>query len=61
MDKVTLVFPSVQEMWQFKIVSKANYIEINLPARSLTCSCSREEIELAVKKFNAKVVHHDPE
>ena len=56
MDKVTLVFPSVQAMWQFKLITKANYIEINIPALSLTCSCSEAEIDLATKKYNARVI-----
>ena len=56
MLSVTLMFPSIQALKHFSEATTGKYVEININKLTLTCSCSREEIELAVNKFGAKLV-----
>ena len=53
MKKITLVFPDIERLWDFVMQSKLSFVEINLPALTLICSCSETDIMNAVQKFNA--------
>jgi hypothetical protein len=55
MDKVTLVFPSIQALWKFRREINAPVFDINVAARTLICKCSKEDIDLATIKYKAKV------
>jgi len=56
MKKTTLVFLSLKDLWAFRQEIQANHIEINTKSKSITCDCTKEHINLAVNKYNAKVV-----
>jgi hypothetical protein len=55
MKKTTLIFLSLNDLWDFRQAIQANYIEINTKNKSITCDCSKEHIDLAINKFHAKV------
>jgi hypothetical protein len=55
MTAVTLMFPTIQALKQFSEATSGKYVEININKLTLTCTCSRDEIELAVHKFGAKL------
>lgn len=56
MKKITLLFPSTQELLLFKETTHANYIDINEEEKILVCECSQTDVRLAIKKYNAKVI-----
>ena len=60
MQKTTLVFLSLKELWEFRQAIHANYIEINTKNKSITCDCTREHIQLAIDQFHAKVMDDAP-
>ena len=60
MQKTTLVFLSLKDLWEFRQAIQANYIEINTKNKSITCECSKAHIELAVEQFNAKIFRSSP-
>ena len=53
--KTTLRFTSLTNLWAFRLASEVNQFEMNLAELSITCECSKEIIEVAVKEFNGKV------
>ena len=55
MKKVTLVFPTAFELWQFRGVLNASHVEIVHSERALTCVCSPAAITLAIDVFRAKL------
>ena len=52
----TLLFQTDQDLRRFYQTMKANYVEMNIRTRILVCDCNENEIEMAVRQFNAKVV-----
>ena len=59
MKKVTFKFPSAQFLWQYKQSIESHSIEANMHDLTLSCVCSDAEIELAMNRFNAKILHSD--
>ena len=57
MQKTTLVFMSLKDLWEFRQAIQANIIEINTKNKSIACECSKEHIELAINRFHGKVVN----
>jgi hypothetical protein len=55
MQKTTLVFLSLKDLWDFRQAIQAKHIEINTKNKSITCDCTKEHIDLAIKKFHAKI------
>jgi len=55
-EKVTLKFSSLQNLWAFKSEVETLRCEINPANLTLTCECTKEHIELAIKKYDAIVV-----
>ena len=55
MKTITLVFPTMYVLWQFKNAIRANRVEINVQLCALTCDCREEEVKLAVETYGAKV------
>ena len=55
-QKVTLVFPTLHQLWDFAQAIRANTTEINSTTRTLICDCNDEDITLAKEKYGA-VVH----
>ena len=55
-SKVTLRFTSLTNLWAFRLASAMNKFEMNLAELIITCECSKEQIELAIKEFKGKVI-----
>jgi hypothetical protein len=56
MKKVTLHFKSIQQLWQFKQAINTQEVEVNFDQCTLTCHCDEKEVQLAIDRFNAKVL-----
>ena len=56
MERVTLLFKDERDLRRFHAILDSNYIELNARELTLTCECSKEDIELAVKAFDAKLI-----
>jgi hypothetical protein len=47
------------ELRRFAGILTCNYVEINVSELTLTCDGCEEDIELAIKTFNTKVIVHE--
>lgn len=56
---VTLKFTSANRLWQFKQAIKADQVNIDLKNCTLTCTCSTEDIKLAVEQYGAIVLEEE--
>ena len=56
MKSVTLQFKDERDLRRFYQVVTAPYIEMNARTLTITCECTSEDIELALKAFNATLV-----
>lgn len=61
MQKMTLKFRSVGQLWEFKQTIKAHEVEVNLHKCTLRCNCSEAEVALAVEKFGAVLITENAE
>ena len=55
-SKVTIKFTSLTSLWSFRTTIAVNIYEMNLSEISITCECTKEEVELALQKFKGKLV-----
>ena len=55
-QKVILKFATVSSLWSFRLEIHAQAFEMNFQQLSITCECSKQQIELAVTKYKASVV-----
>jgi hypothetical protein len=55
MGKVIFKFESAKDLWEFKAITKANCVELNLKEYTLICDYDEAEIELAMRAYNAQV------
>jgi hypothetical protein len=55
-QKVTIVFPSIIQLWQFVNTTNIPSVEINTTNNTLYCECEIRNILLAENAFNARVV-----
>jgi len=55
LEKVTLVFPSLSQLWEFVREAKINYTEFSAADFSLLCNCNQADVELAKEKYGAAV------
>ena len=55
-SKVIIRFTSLNNLWAFRLDIGANDFAMNLAELTITCECSKEHIELAIGKYNGKVV-----
>ena len=53
-EKITLVFPSLNQLWSFVRDAKVNYLEFRDADFSLVCNCNEADIELAKEKYGAR-------
>jgi hypothetical protein len=60
MKKVTLAFKTTTELWEFKMRCHASDVQINFHHCTLSCLCSKEEIELAMKEYHAEMKDSQP-
>jgi len=56
MKKITLVFPTMYVLWQFRNAIRANHVEINVSRCSLTCNCNEEQLKKAMSEYGAKIL-----
>jgi hypothetical protein len=54
--KVTLVFPTLLELWAFVKAIEGNSVDIRTADNSLTCQCSEDQIKLAIEKFHGRML-----
>ena len=54
-EKITLVFPSLNQLWGFVREAKINYSEFNAADFTLLCDCSQSDFEVAKVKYGATV------
>lgn len=54
-EKITLVFTSLNQLWNFVREAKINYSEFSAADCTLVCNCSKSDVELAKEKYGAKV------
>ncbi|MBD0285387.1 MAG: hypothetical protein M3342_05935 [Bacteroidota bacterium] len=57
MKEITLKFPSINELWHFKQLSKVTNVKVNTSQRMLTGAFSKSDIEVAYLVFSASIVH----
>ena len=55
-SKIKLAFPGLHTLWAFVTTIGFTSIEINTKDATVYCECSEEHINLAIKKFEARVV-----
>ena len=53
--KVSIRFSSLSNLWAFRIDIGVNEFAMNLAELTITCQCSKEEIELAKSRYNGNV------
>ena len=53
--KVTIAFPSILTLWNFKQLLYKRSIQTSILKKSITCTCSEEEITLATALYHARV------
>ena len=53
LEKNVLVFPSLNQLWNFVREAKINYTEFSAPNLTLVCNCSKSDVELAKEKYGA--------
>ena len=53
LEKVTLVFPSLNKLWGFVREARVNYTELIEADFTLVCNCPIADIELAKEKYDA--------
>jgi len=53
LEKITLTFPSLNQLWEFVRETKMNYTEFSAADFSLICNCNQADVELAKAKYGA--------
>ncbi len=56
LSKATIQFKSVADLWAYRISATNGSYQMNLAKCLITCLCTKEQIQLAVDKYNGKVV-----
>lgn len=54
LQKVILVFPSLNQLWSFVREVRINYSEFDATEFSLECNCNETDLEIAKEKYNAE-------
>jgi hypothetical protein len=55
LEKITLTFPSLSQLWEFVREAKMNYTEFSATDFSLVCNCNQADVEMAKDKYGATV------
>lgn len=53
-QKITLVFPSLNQLWNFVREVRINYSNFDPVEITLECNCTKADVEMAIEKFDAK-------
>lgn len=61
MELVFFQFPTIRDLWKFRVEVNALMFEINFLRRTLICECSDEDLDLAVSKYSAKIITKESE
>src|SRR3712207_2717624 len=59
MEKVTLLFPSDDLLWDFTQKEKPLFTQIELHKKVLTCYCSEEQLARAKDQYRAELLKMD--
>jgi len=61
MKKVTLLFPTLYRLWQFRETLATNHVEINTGKCTLSCSCNEAQVNRAITDFGARLLDNEGE
>lgn len=53
--KVTIQFTSLTKLWEFRMAIDANIFEMNMSKIAISCECTKEQIDMALKVYNGKL------
>lgn len=56
MKLVFFQFPTIRDLWKFRVEVNALMFEINFLRLTLICECTDADLDLAVKKYKAKII-----
>jgi hypothetical protein len=56
MELVFFQFPTIRDLWKFRVEVNSLMFEINFLHLTLICECTDADLDLAVKKYKAKVI-----
>ena len=55
LEKITFVFPSLNQLWGFVREAKINYTECSAADFTLVCNCNSSDVQLAKEKYGATI------
>jgi hypothetical protein len=55
LEKITFIFPSLNQLWGFVREAKINYTECSTADFTLVCNCNPSEVQLAKEKYGATI------
>ena len=55
-SKVSISFTSLNNLWAFRLAINANEFTMNLAELTISCECTKEDIELAQRQYQGQVV-----
>jgi hypothetical protein len=61
MKKVTLLFPSLYRLWQFRETLETTHVEINTGNCALSCNCNEGQVNRAITDFGATLQENEVE
>ena len=56
MELVFFQFPTIRDLWKFRVEVNSTMFEINFLHLTLICECTDADLDLAVKKYKAKII-----
>ena len=59
MEKITLKFPTGNDLFEFRQQATPSNVKMDFSTNSMTGLCSQEDVELAVKKYGAHVMQNE--
>jgi hypothetical protein len=54
-QKITFLFPSMRQLWDFAQAVKVNSIEVISATCTLICDCEEVDVQLATEKYGATI------
>lgn len=57
LQEITLVFPSLDSLYDFVREFTVNYVDLESKTRTLTCKSDEHEIKVAEEKYKARLVN----
>ena len=56
MELIFFQFPTIRDLWKFRVEVNSSMFEINFMHLTLICECTDADLDLAVKKYKAKII-----